>query len=209
MPPADCSSPGYLSWGCHRSPLRRTDSRSPLPVRPFRASPSDRSSQLQSRSVLVVSHHLDGLLLHRTCRALRPGCRPWGSSRFRLLRRAIPATRLRPSEPCSPVAAPRQSSPIGALGRGHIASPCFHASPTTPAALPPRRCAMAIGLRRFPPRSTSRPSAAPGAVPPHRVAAGRRPLLSWACPPRSGSAEAKPKRMGERQRPLRESGSRS
>jgi len=44
---------------------------------------------------------------------------------------------------------------------------------------------------------------------PHRVAARRQPLLSWACPPRSSPTEAEPMRVGERQRPLRESGSRS
>lgn len=65
------------------------------------------------------------------------------------------------------------------------------------------------GSRRCPTRSTSRPSAAPGAVPPDHVAATCQPLLSWACPSRADPTEAAPMWMGERQRPLRESGSRS
>jgi len=69
----------------------------------------------KSRSVLVVSHHLDGFLRETTCGLVASRCRSWGSSRFpapplvafRRRRRAfaVPRNVYHPSE-CSPAPQP-------------------------------------------------------------------------------------------------------
>jgi len=146
--PPDVGTPGSLSWGCRRSPLRRTQSRSPLPVRPFRDLPSSRrlptSTVFRPRGFSPPRR----ITPPRPCRDVAPDCRPWGSPRFRPLRGVVPATPFCPAELSSPDAAP-QLDESSALGCGHTPSPCCHADLATPATLPPRRCASELDLRRI------------------------------------------------------------
>jgi len=85
-----------------RPPLRRPSFRTPLSRSPRASTPGAGLSPCsfglgmplpKSRSVLVVSHHLDGFLRATARRLVASCCRPWGSSRFLPGRnRAFPAT---------------------------------------------------------------------------------------------------------------------
>jgi hypothetical protein len=78
------------SRGIRRSTRSRVDHRSAPPStclpsvhsRGCRHRASDPSSRLESRSVLVVSHHLDGFLRSGDCGLVASRCRSWGSPRF-------------------------------------------------------------------------------------------------------------------------------
>jgi len=97
-PPSTCSSRVHSG----RRPLRALDLGSRRPAS-------------KSRSVLVVSHHLDGFLRARSRGLVASRCRSWGSLRFRAVRvwsaeagtakRTFPAARFTPLEGDSPVAA--------------------------------------------------------------------------------------------------------
>jgi len=71
-----------LSWGFQRSSLHRRGSVKSTPARYRLASASwlrPTFAEGRSRSVFVVSHHLDGFLRHGTCGFVAPRCRSWDS----------------------------------------------------------------------------------------------------------------------------------
>jgi hypothetical protein len=122
------TSLGSLPSAFHRV-VQRSAPPSTSPVKP---TPTHRSglrtcaAKRRSRSAYVVSHHLDGLLLHRLHELLTSRCRPWGSPDFHPRRttcrwpvgqgvptdaspsRALPS---REAVPTSPQAAAPSSSP--------------------------------------------------------------------------------------------------
>jgi len=89
---------------CGSSPLHRLLCRRPLPgtlARSLRADPT----RVDSRSVLVVLHHLDGFTPATGSRFVAPWCRPWGSPRSPDGHRLSPTSRP----------APRGASPFEGL----------------------------------------------------------------------------------------------
>jgi hypothetical protein len=70
-----------LARGPPVSPLHRRDSRASTPAW-CRHRASDSSCRLESRSVLVVSHHLDGFLRSGVRGLVASRCRSWGSPCF-------------------------------------------------------------------------------------------------------------------------------
>jgi len=65
--------PSFLSWGFQRSPLRRLDPVRPLPVHlPKEELHRPEAATLRARSVLAVSHDLDGLPRTGLAGLLRP-----------------------------------------------------------------------------------------------------------------------------------------
>jgi hypothetical protein len=135
-----------------------------------------------SRSVLVVSHHLDGFLRSETRGLVASRCRSWGSPRFARSGRqacrsrpgrlvALPATRFTPPEGFpSPTAAPRHR------GRCPLAVPPGRSSrlpmpplPGAPLDAPPGPDGGFEALLRRRVRSAAPP-----------LPATRRPILPWA-----------------------------
>ena len=113
----------------------------------------------RARSASVVSHHLDGLLLHNPRRLVASCCRPWGSSGFSR-RPRIRDDRDLPSD-----ATPFRAFP------SRVAVPCVSAG----------RCPLAVlGCDTEP---TSRPCSTRESVARQAVADLTRPLLSWASLP--------------------------
>ena len=98
------------------TPLHRLPSACPLPPdrgqvagRPCaktpRRLPGTDDATRRSRSVLVVSHHLDGLLHTLGCRLVASCFRSWGSPAFRVGRLLMPTRRPRPGRaPTAPAA---------------------------------------------------------------------------------------------------------
>lgn len=65
--------PNFLSYGSQRSPLRRPSTARPLPERlPKKVSLRCEAATPHTRAILVVSHHLDGLLRIVPCRFVAP-----------------------------------------------------------------------------------------------------------------------------------------
>jgi hypothetical protein len=134
---ADRLSPVFLSWDSSRRPLARCVSCSPPPstwsvrVHSHPTLPPGFGSELpgsNSRSVLVVSHHLDGFLRVETCGLVASRCQSWGSSRFLL---SVAACRRSGRGRSSH--SPRRSYP----SKNSLDSSCS----ASPRPLPPRRSA--------------------------------------------------------------------
>lgn len=165
--------------------------------------PSERGGQPRPRSVLVVSHHLDGLLLRDRVGLLRPTHDPG-------LRRVspgcdagIPATRSRPSELCSPNAA-RDAKLVSQPRHPGLTSPSsrrcrrrsVHREPYPPAVASTSACAAASGRPQgLAPRSERELAAV---LPPRRAlcSPGLDSLLAncTASPPRACWANQRAKR---------------
>jgi hypothetical protein len=132
----------------------------------------------KSRSVLVVSHHLDGFLRCCGCGLVASRCRSWGSSRFGLQMAGDQAGRLETSPPCRTCPSknsPRQPLRVTAV----VASVSFVLHHRLDA-----RCAVASALRESGWEDGVRrlrgvaPSS--GLVSRVAVAGDRRPAPSWA-----------------------------
>lgn len=137
--PLDVGTPSCLSWGCRRSPLRRSRCAKSTPGEdPCGTSPSGRRLPTPTVFRPCGFSPLRRLAPPLPCRDVAPGCRPWGSSRFRPLRGVIPATPICPSEPCSPdtASALDESRTWAAVRRGRCVTtpPPLHPRPR-----PPRR----------------------------------------------------------------------
>jgi hypothetical protein len=194
----------FLSWDSCGGRERIAAPRHPSPLHRRHASESTpatlagrfgaEGATLAARSVLVVSHHLDGFLLQSARGLVASRCRSWGSPRFRRDRLvsepivAFPATYFAPLEGCSPrVAAPRHrgrcllavftaSRPCSTFGSGTHAIGC----PTT--------CALSFLGFVPPPRSFR---TATGSLPPSV-------MLRTAPEPAEASSSRRPKPPGHR-----------
>jgi len=143
-----------MSLGSLPSAFHRVVQRSAPPsTSPAKPTPTHRSglwtcaAERRSRSASVVSHHLDGLLLHRFRGLVASRCRPWGSSDFHPRRTTC---RWPVDEVSQPMLLPSRALPPD--------EPYLrHRRP-----LPPRRYRTAV-------RPTSRPcSHRESVAPPHR-----------------------------------------
>ena len=178
--PPDACAPNSLSWGCQIPPLRRFQSRSPLGR--VRTSPCSRfrvgvatPDRVPPMWFLTTSTACSSSTVSGCCTRIRP----WGSSRFCLLRTGFLATRSCPPELCSPmVAATRDRSlePRAIVtGARRCRRATVHRSPC------PLVVVSSSRLRMLP-VATAGPCSTIGAVMKRRVATPIHPLLSWACP---------------------------
>jgi hypothetical protein len=146
--PGSCTR--RLSWGFQRSPLHRTGLATSTPAWSARISPGlpcigSPLPKDESRSVFVVSHHLDGFLRHASRGFVAPRSRSWGSPRSGFdLTDAETSTRTPPSATHHP------SKHLHARSD----PPCLHGSPgfLPSCRSPPKRSR----LQGFGPREGSR-----------------------------------------------------
>lgn len=145
------------------------------------------AARRRPRSVLVVSHHPDGLLLRDRAGLLRPAA-DHGVHRVSACCEQVFPRCVSALQSFAPRSWRRREGGFPSSHRGvrHCSASCLHAASRSPVslALPPLLPVIRVGCHQPPPMptsSTSRLCSTLGAVPRDNVAAAAKPMLSWAC----------------------------
>jgi len=174
--------PDCLSWGFQRSPLHRTESKSPTPgfrvsTAPFGArqpvSPACRPRGFAPPRRVVPL---------RPCRSVSPCCRSWGSPYFFPSRNGPPYSVCPALRSFSPADSDRSGTsppPWARVTESTIAGRLLHRSPC-PLTLLSRRPLPASARSRQPEDGASRPCSIVGSVADAIVSVDPCPMLPWA-----------------------------